>query len=254
VGEGRAAAPRPPRRIPTWAGATRGAGLAVAVGAVIGAALVPVVVILGSGDSDDGGVAQERMQLDPVGTVIPKGQGNPPREADSTVVATGATPVGGPWQLEIHRSSGVKGPKGEVYLRAGGACLILVSLDPPDPMGPRAGGYCSPNQKLGLRKTPGFSRQQHSVTRGGLAPESRRLKVAEVLIFGVVPERASAVVVTTRGGKTIKVEPEEGPAKSGRRDYYLMVVDPSLRHGRINWLDRDGNEGSRGVALLPPLG
>jgi hypothetical protein len=34
-------------------------------------------------------------------------------------------------------------------------------------------------------------------------------------------------------------------------DFYLMAIPAELKNGRVNWLDRDGREGSGGIALLP---
>lgn len=33
---------------------------------------------------------------------------------------------------------------------------------------------------------------------------------------------------------------------------YLIPVKPHMEHARVNWLDRDGNTGSRGIRLSPP--
>jgi hypothetical protein len=245
----RAAADRPPPRTPDWRAAARGGWVALVVAAVLALALVPVLLVLGSGDGGDRGAADRA--LPPVGTVIPKGTGNPPRDSDHTVVATGRAPVAGPWQLEVWRGSGVSNPKtGEIYLRAGGACLGIVLLEPPDPYLGGPSGFCSPNRKLGFRKTPGFSRQQLSVTAGRRVPGRRRLRVEEILVYGVVPERAAAVVLESPNVR-VRVEPMPGP-NGARRDFYLVAVPAKVEKGRVNWLDADGNPASRGIALLPP--
>ena len=71
-------------------------------------------------------------------------------------------------------------------------------------------------------------------------------------VFGRVPERAAAVVITA-GHTRIKAKPMEGPRRA-RRDFCLIAVRAGLRHGRINWIDREGRAGSRGIGLLSPLG
>lgn len=225
--------------------------LAAAAGiAVLGSSLL----LLGGGDqrrAGDRSAADGRRPQGPlpVGTVIPKGEGTPPRESDSTVVATGTTPFAGAWQLEASRNFGGPSRRGEPL----GRCLTLNVLDPPpyedgkpDPSG--GSGTCG---ALGFRKTPGFSRAQKNVPT--LRKSAGRLFLPkEVLVYGRVPERASKVVVTADRGVRIEVETHEGP-KSIRGDFFVIPVKPRLGHARINWLDADGNPGSRGIALQPPV-
>ena len=87
---------------------------------------------------------------------------------------------------------------------------------------------------------------------GGRRADGSRIRVREVLVFGRVPERAAAVVITA-GHTRIKAKPMEGPRRA-RRDFCLIAVRAGLRHGRINWIDREGRAGSRGIGLLSPLG
>jgi hypothetical protein len=249
-----AAAERPPRRGPDWRPAARSGGVALVVAAVLALVLIPVLVVTGGGDGEEAGdrgsanKPEAKAALPVVGTVVPKGVSN--RESDSTIVATGRAPVAGAWQLEVWRGSGVKDPKtGEVYLRAGGDCLGIVLLEPPDPHLRGPSGYCSPNRKLGFRKTPGFSRQQHTVTAGRREPGTRRMRAEEILVFGVVPKRASAVVLSSPRVR-IRARPHAGP-KGQRRDFYVIAIPPDFEDGRINWIDAHGNEGSRGISLLP---
>jgi hypothetical protein len=225
--------------------------LAAAAGiAVLGSSLL----LLGGGDERRAGdrpAADGRRPQSPlpVGTVIPKGEGTPPRESESTVVATGTTPFAGAWQLEASRSFGGPSRQGDPR----GRCLTLNVLDPPpyedgkpDPSG--GSGFCG---AMGFRKTPGFSRAQKNVPT--LRKSQGRLFLPkEVLVYGRVPERATKVVVTADRGVRIEVEAHEGP-KSIRGDYFVIPVEPRLGHARINWLDADGNAGSRGIALQPPV-
>jgi hypothetical protein len=212
-------------------------GLASAATAAVAAAALAALFAVGN---DDGGVgdrraAQERQTegVLPVGTVIPKGEGTPPRDARSTVVATGTAPVAGPWQLGVWRSHGGPSPPGEPR----GRCLFIQRLDPGDPSG--LTGFCG---GLGFRKTPGFSRAELSVPRPG------RRFVEELIVYGRVPERARAVVVTPERGSKVMVEPEEGP-KSVPGDFFVIPLKPEQAPARINWLDHDGSPGSRGTAV-----
>jgi hypothetical protein len=248
----RGAAERPPRRLVGWGNAARLSATATAMIAAVG---VSVALALALAGGDDSRRSSERAAPEPapVGTVIPKGEGNPPRESRSTVVATGMAPVAGPWQLEVSRGTGVKNPKtGQVYLRAGGACLMVVPLDAPNVLAGGRSGYCGPTRELGFKKTPGFSRAQHSVAGPARPGESPDVNAREVLVFGVVPKRATAVVITVRGTKRFEVKPQPGP-KGVAGDFYLIPVKPGLGQARINWIDQDGNEGSRGIALMPPV-
>jgi hypothetical protein len=177
--------------------------------------------------------------------VIPEGGGEPPRESDSTVVATGNAPVAGPWQLEVYRGKGLKDPKsGVTYEPAGLSCLRILLADPALPERPGAGsGYCGP-------QLPGF-------TRGQTAPPARlaggrRTRPKEILVYGRVPERAARVIITANGATRLRAKPYAGPA-GVRGDFYVIAVKPPLPHARINWLDPNGKPGSVGLGLLPPL-
>jgi hypothetical protein len=72
-----------------------------------------------------------------------------------------------------------------------------------------------------------------------------------VPLYGRAPEQAASVVLTAEGGVRERVAPFEGPP-SVSGDFYLMAIPPGLKNGRVNWIDREGNEGSRGIELLPP--
>ena len=157
-------------------------------------------------------------------------------------MATGTAPVAGPWQLEVWRSHGGPSPPGEPR----GRCLFIQRLDPGDPSG--LTGFCG---GLGFRKTPGFSRAELSVPRPG------RRFVEELIVYGRVPERARAVVVTPERGSKVMVEPEEGP-KSVPGDFFVIPLKPEQAPARINWLDHDGSPGSprhcgAALAACPPL-
>jgi hypothetical protein len=219
----------------------------VAAAALLAAAVAVVLVLVGGGQTSR--TTPAAVKPEPVGTVIPKGEGHPPREADSTVLATGSAPRFGPWQLETHHGKALKDPKtGEVYNGAG-PCLMLYPLDPPAHTFP-ASGFCGPGN-MGFRKTPGFSRAQVSVPAGGTRADGTRVRVREVIVYGRAPERATAVVITSRNIR-IRARLQEGP-KSVRGDFYAIAVKPPLGGARINWLEEHGKPGSRGISLMPPI-
>jgi hypothetical protein len=241
----RAAAERPPRRAVGFGTAARGAGPALAVVVALAVVLIPALLPLGGDQRNQNTPASvERPRPDdalpPVGTVIPKGEGEVPRDSESTVVATGAAPVVGPWQLEVSESTRLADPKtGEEFQPAGLPCLSILLVDPPKDVPVGRSGGCGE-----FPRTPGFGRGQHSLRDGSG-------QVREILVYGRAPEQAAAVELTADGGVSRRVEPFEGPA-SVPGDFYLIAVSPDLKGGRVNWIDRDGNEGSRGIALLPP--
>jgi hypothetical protein len=236
----RAAAERRPRRT-----IGLGVGLSALAAAALLAAAVLVVGVTGGGDSARvaGG-----PQLDPVGTVIPKGGGQPPRGQRSTVVATGTVRFAGTWQLESQPSELLKDDRGEVMQPAGLRCLWLYLLDPPRMRGGTGAGFCGP-----FPRTPGFSRGQMNVPIPGRTADGRRVHPSLVLLYGRVPERAEYINVTVRNGLQLRGPVHDGP-NGIRGDYYLFAVPPGIgRSARINWLDKDREPGSRGIALLPPV-
>lgn len=244
----RAAAERRPRRQ-----VTLGQGLGAVAAAALVAAAVGVVLAVSGGGGGDSAQVTSGPKLDPVGTVIPKGEGRPPRTQRSVVVATGRTRLAGPWQLEIQPSEHLE-YKGEVLQRAGLRCIWLYLLDPPAIHGrtvihgPTGSGYCGPQ-----RRTPGFTRGQANVDTGRAAPGTNRVEVKQVLIYGRAPERAEYVLLTVPRGLRMRSPVYDGP-NSTRGDYYVVAVPPHIGRGaRINWLDKDKQPGSRGTPLLPPV-
>jgi hypothetical protein len=244
----RAAANRRPRRP-----VSVGQGLGAVAAAALVAAAVAVVFAVSDGGGGDSAQLTSGPKLDPVGTVIPKGEGRPPRSQRSVVVATGRTRVAGPWQLEIQPSERLV-YKGEVLQPAGLRCITLWLVDPPATKSPRGihgptgSGYCGPQPR-----TPGFTRGQVSVDTGQVIPGTRRLEVEQVLIYGRAPERAAYVSLSVPNTPTMRAPVFDGP-KNMRGDYYVVAVRPYLGPGaRINWLDEDMQPGSRGTALLPPV-
>jgi hypothetical protein len=231
----RAAAERRPRR-PLGVGQALGAVAAIAL---VAAAVLVVVAVSGGGESARlaGG-----PQPEPVGTVIPKRPGM--HGARTVVVANGVAPVTGPWQLEVNRSKGLKLPNTGEVLEPPGYCLWFHPLDPPDVAGSGRSGFCGAPRSLGFRKTPGFSRAQAMTTS--------RPPAKEVMVYGRVPDRAAKIIITAPGARPIEVEPADGPKTFPGR-FYAIPMKPGLPGARINWLDAEGQPGSRGIRLMPPI-
>lgn len=228
----RAAAERPPRRP---------FGVGQAIGMVAAAALVAVAVAVAMTVSGGGGDGGEPGQLtggpkpDPVGTVIPRGEGNPSRSRRSTVVATGRDRGIGPWQLEASRSVRLADPEtDEEYQPAGLRCLTVYLLDPPgDEPFPSGFGQCGE-----FRRNPGLS-----ILQVGDGP---------VLLLGRAPERAMSVLVMVPGRNPIAARIHEGPSKT-TTDFYSVRLKPPLPRARVMWFRRDGQPGGVGIKLFPPV-
>jgi hypothetical protein len=237
----RAAAERRPRR-PVGVGQALGA---VAVLVLLATAVGVAMTVAGGGDNQPAHLAGAR-QPDPVGTVIPKGEGKPPRQARTLVVASGVAPVSGPWQIEVNRTKGERDTNGEVMWHRG-YCMSIVLLDPPDRKLITSSGFCGSPRSLGFRKTPGFSRSQ---TVGPHKPLPR-----EILVWGRVPDRAEKVVIRAPGIIRIVSTPTDGPESFPGRFYAIPVrpLKKGMPGARVNWLDADGKPGSRGIRLMPPL-
>jgi len=237
----REAGQRSPRR------RTRPADVAavVAVAALLASAVVVARVVTGGGEESR--TAPAAVKPDPVGTVIPKGEGTPPRRGRSVVVATGTAPGVGPWQMEASRSSALRDPdSGELYQPAGLRCLWLVPVDPKNrPVG--YSGGCGE-----FSRTPGFGRGQVPEMYLRRPGEKARRSTRPVLVYGRVPKQAARVVVTAPDGLRLEARPLEGP-KRARSDFYAISVLAGHPHARVNWLDEHGTPGSRGIELMPPI-
>ncbi len=228
----REAAVRPPRR---RAPALRTLVPAALVTALLALALVPVLALLGDGERRDRPADADAVA--PVGTVYEPGQGTPPRTTRSTVVATGVAPVAGAWQLESYASDRLVDPDtGEEYQAAGLPCLGVFLVE----SRPQVGGSGACGE---FPRTPGFGRIQLSPMGAAGGPR-------EVLVFGRVPKEASRVVIEVDGKTRRAIEPFPGPPGENG-DFYLIPIPPEWDSGRVNWLDESGNEGSRGIDLMP---
>jgi hypothetical protein len=236
----RAAGQRSPRRR-TGLGAVIGA---LAATLLVAAAAVVALLVMRGGDESTPVLPVAKP--DPVGTVILKGQGTPPRQRRSVVVATGTSPPIGSWQMEVSRSSALKDPDtGELYQPAGLRCLSLVRVGGPKRQ-PKASGQCGE-----FPRTPGFSSMQFPgapVPHNGEPGQPRQ----PVLVYGRAPERAARVVISAPDGLRREVRPLEGPPNA-RGDFYAISVSPGHPGARINWLDKYGKPGSRGIRLMPPI-
>jgi hypothetical protein len=139
--------------------------------------------------------------------------------------------------MEAYGSTRLADPEtGEEYQPAGLPCLGVFLVKP---NGDTAGG----GQCGEFPSTPGFGRVQLSVTGTGNGP-------GEILVYGRVPEEASAVAIEVDGQLRRSVEPFPGPP-GVEGDFYLIPIPPEWDGGRVNWVDSQGDPGSRGHDLMP---
>jgi hypothetical protein len=219
--------------------ATLAAGLAVAA-----LALIPIVLVGGDGRTAKDGAGPG---LSPVGSILPKGSGDPPLRHTSMVVGRAEESPAGPWQLEVFRYGSPNAKAGEARP---GYCLMLYLPSTPGNGRPGRGGPCGPRKRqLGSRGTPGFA-----LGESVLPPRRPRM----VMAFGRAPRHASKVVVTFPGRPRLVANLRPAPPGFKRRygfdaSFYAVVLrTTAVRGARVNWLDASGRPGSRGIPLIPP--
>lgn len=152
----------------------------------------------------------------PVGSVIPGEGFDGSEEVDETVVATGAAPVSGPWQMTVFETESAGSGSAKTKVRAV-PCLKLELLQD----GEDGSGYCG--------YIPAFEAFSH-----GRKPDAARR--GEVLLYGRAPEAATSVQLTAGGGVTIAAGVHEGPANVAG-DFWLIAAPPGLRNARLSWID-----------------
>jgi hypothetical protein len=155
-----------------------------------------------------------------------------------TVVASGSTPVAGPWRMIAYESErGVA--KGDVYEPEGLPCMKVRLLDPP-------AGTASASGSCGVMpKYPGFTRGQTRV------PATVGTPPRELIMYGRAPAKADAVEVAA-GGKTTATDTIPAPRGIPGRFWLLAGPPEDFANGRVYWVDHDGGARGRPVEVLPP--
>lgn len=158
---------------------------------------------------------------------------------ERTVVATGAAPVTGPWQMTLHESKR-QVADGDLYEPEGLPCTLLKLLDPSEHTPIIGSGGCGVQ-----RNSPGFTRQQLTV------PAVVGAEVNEILVYGRAPEEADTVEISADGGVSFRVKTQEGPSGIPG-DFWLIATPPGLKNGKVHWIDEDRGAQGPLVELLPP--
>jgi hypothetical protein len=163
--------------------------------------------------------------LQSVGTTISGDEsaapGHPPMGVPETVLATGSSPVAGPWQITEFASQTVAA-NGEVVQPEGLPCVKLLLLDPP-PGWPLAG-----NSQCGLPRG--------DLEVMSLPVQDRASGNVEVILWGRVAEGTGAIELSAEGTTPIRVAPEPGPADFAG-DVWAVAASPDLQEASVSRLD-----------------
>jgi hypothetical protein len=176
-----------------------------------------------------------------VGDVVPGGgKPGPPAygmAVGETIVATGTSPVAGPWRLGAYASEGMQF-EGEVLEAQGTPCLRLVLSAPPAGTPLAATALC------------GGSGEKTSFA-GSSLPVTANSGESEALLFGTAPETSESVVFTGDGAR-ISAPTTEGPA-GAPGDVWVIPVPPGIRHARVTWYGTDDTVPG-GTLEIPDVG
>lgn len=185
-------------------------------------ALVALLAVTGAAGAATGAL--------PVGSVIP-GDESSVRHSDhgtgpaETVLATGATPVAGPWRLTSYRSEGIV-VDGEVAEAAGMPCVLLELTNAPEATHSRASSFCLAPGK------PDFNMLSLPVVNSATGK-------SELVLYGFSPRGAAAVKLAGDDGQTIRVQTHDGlDAFPG--SVWVMAVPSELKNAELVWINEDG--------------
>jgi hypothetical protein len=165
-----------------------------------------------------------------VGTVIPSG-GDPDFRHDrpspeQTVVATGATPVGGAWRMTTYTSEGLVDSMGEVAEPAGMPCALMTFINPPAGTHSRSGALCHAPGKADFNMT-------------SLPVVDASSGEAEVVLYGFAPKDSTHVELVGDGSESIHVPTvlARGPSPG---DLWVIAAPPELKNAHVSWIDTTG--------------
>ncbi len=168
---------------------------------------------------------------DKIETGQPPAPGQAPVENDEIVMATGSTPVGGPWQITTHKSPRVVDEEGTEHQPEGLPCWRIVLRDPPKGTPLPGGGYCGEGAGIG-----GFNVAS--------VPASDGNGNIEVILWGPAPENAAQVELYSDNGKVIRTETQEGP-DGYDGDFWVLAAPHTLKDAQVGWVSDDGQAGPR---------
>jgi hypothetical protein len=161
------------------------------------------------------------------GSIIPGEEAGVSHDAgpgpDQTVLATGTSPVAGPWRLTTYRSEGLSNGN-EVVEAKGLPCVLLQLTDPPEQTFSTASSFCLAPGK------PDFN-------MSGLLAASADAK--ELLMYGFAPMDTAAVELSVAGGKTTRSQAHDGRGAFPGK-VWVMPVAPGATSGELTRVNADG--------------
>ena len=165
-----------------------------------------------------------------VGSVIPGGE-DPGFEhngasPEQTVLATGTTPVAGPWRLTSYRSEGIADSQGDVVEAKGLPCVRLLLTSPPAANPINGSAFCL---------APG--KRDFNASSIPVLDESSG--ESELLIYGFAPPNAASVELTAGNRKPIRSDTGSG-GQTFPGTVWLVAVPPGLESADLDWIDRSG--------------
>lgn len=176
-----------------------------------------------------------------VGDIIPGGgKTGPPNygmSVSETVVATGTSPIAGPWRMGAYASEGVN-HEGEVLEEQGAPCVRLMLSVPPAGTPTAGTGFCG---KIG----------EKAAFAGSSLPVVTKSGETEALLFGTAPETSKSVEFTGDGTR-ISAPTHEGPA-SVSGDFWVIPVPPGIRDAQVKWYGTDDTT-AEGTLEIPDIG
>lgn len=144
------------------------------------------------------------------------------------MLATGTSPVSGPWQLHTYEQD------------EGGRC-IGVSLIHADPQEEVTWSGACPH--------PGGSQLPVFIVQAMGVPPTPDQK--EYFVYGWTPEEAGAVELVRDGEVAVRVGTSEGP-EGMDGDFYVMTLPPDVElDGVMRWIGEDGRPGDEVRFRLP---
>lgn len=140
--------------------------------------------------------------------------------ADQGVLASGTSPVGGPWELIAYESDQSESQP------AGLPCIKLILANPPKGSPVAGTGFCGElDEGFGAVSLP-------MVSAAG---------TAELLIVGVAPDTSTAVVLNSDRGAAVRASTYDVGAALGGSNVFVLAAGGDRNTGSVIALDGDGH-------------
>lgn len=184
----------------------------------VGIAVAASLVVLGTATAASGVLSSEPTN-EGANAPPPTAPPAPEPSVSGAILAEGSSPVAGRWRLigsESKESSGQP---------AGLPCLDLVLTTPPDSSPIGASGFCGEPNKSG--------------SMVGSLPVRDSSGRTELLIFGLAPNGAAAVELTSAGEQS-RARTQRPANKDVQGAVWVMRIPPGVEDGDISVMDQNG--------------